>query len=70
MNHESGKKAIDQISKLLGGVVEIKKQLAQLWKNIHEAFDMIKAPIANQQTMYGSSKAYYHRQISFVPCRL
>lgn len=34
-------------------------------KNTHVALDMIKTSILSQQAVYGTSKAYYHRQCPF-----
>lgn len=69
---ESGRKAIDQISteSFLRGCRDkeaARSVMEKNPKNIHEALDLIKASIANQQAVYGSSKAYYHRQVSFAP---
>lgn len=69
---ESGKKAIDQTSaesflRDCRDKEAARSVMEKNTKNIHEALDLIKASIANQQAVYGSSKAYYHRQISFAP---
>lgn len=36
-------------------------------KDIHEALYLMRTSIANQQAVYGASKSYYHRQVSFEP---
>lgn len=68
--NESGRKAVDHISteNFIMGCRDkeaARSVMEKNPKNIHEALDMIKTSIANQQAIYGTSKAFYYRQVSF-----
>lgn len=63
---ESRRKAVDQIltESFIRGCRDKEAARSVMEtnpKNNHEALDMIKTSIANQQAVYAASKAYYHR---------